>query len=70
MPLVYHSKKRDSRKNHVFCAYKPNSVVGYPTDDHIPRMDVTNHLMRLSVEGTPDEFLHRESPRLRGLAHG
>lgn len=33
------------------CAYKPNSVEDYSSDDHIPGMSVTTHLVRLSIEG-------------------
>ena len=35
----------------LLCAYKPNSVEDCSSDDHIPRMSVTTHLMRLSIEG-------------------
>jgi hypothetical protein len=40
---------KNARKG-AFCTHKPNSV-GTNPDDHIPRMGVTTHLLRLSSAG-------------------
>lgn len=40
----------------MFFVHISRILSGLPPDDHIPRVIVTHHLMRLSVEGSNDEY--------------
>ena len=45
------------------CAYKPNSVEDYSSDDHIPGMNVAIHLVRLSIPGFKYKYFYSK-PRI------